>query len=189
VTPDDVLRETFGLTELPAMGPRFNIAPSQPLPVIKTPGRLELVRWGDKGFINARIEAATTKPELRCLVVLDGFYEWRHGDRQPFWFHRADGKPFAVAGVLRSTTPAAAIVTCPAGEGMIDVHDRMPLVVTRENWDAWLAGKKVPGTLDGIERRAVGTIVNNPKNEDPACIAPVADTGPVQGELPNLFKR
>jgi putative SOS response-associated peptidase YedK len=187
VTPDDVLREVFSLDELPEMPPRFNIAPSQPLPIIRTPGRLELVPWGSK-FVNAKVESATTKPELRCLVVLDGFYEWRHGDRQPFYFHRADKKPFAVAGVLRSTENAAAIVTCPPGTLISDIHNRMPLVLGQGDWGAWLRGEKPHATLDGFERYAVSTVVNSPKNEDPRCIEP-APEGPAQGELPNLFKR
>src|SRR5690349_5883132 len=99
---NDELREVFGLTELPNMEPRFNIAPTQPLPVIRTPGRLELMPWGTKErrVINVRLERASTKPGSRCLVVVDGFYEWRDADKQPFYFHRVDRKPFALGGVV-----------------------------------------------------------------------------------------
>jgi putative SOS response-associated peptidase YedK len=182
----DELRETFGLDEVPEMPPRFNIAPSQPLPVIRTPGKLELLTWGPR-FINAKIEAATTKPANRCLVVFDGFYEWRDSDKQPFYFHRVDRKPFAVGGVTRSANDACAIVTCPAGEGMADLHGRMPLVLAPDTWRAWLLGDKPEGALDGFERYAVSRIVNSAKNDDPRCIEP-APEGPVQGTLPNLFR-
>src|SRR5580700_486279 len=86
VDPDD-LREAFGLTDLPAaMPPRYNMAPSQPLPVIREPGRLELVRWGlpKQGHglgVNVRVETIARAPAYResfwhrrCLVVVDG---WR----------------------------------------------------------------------------------------------------------------
>jgi putative SOS response-associated peptidase YedK len=56
---------------------------------------------------------------------------------------------------------------------MVDLHHRMPLVLGREHWQAWLDGDKPAGTLDGIERYAVGRIVNSPKNDDARCIAPI----------------
>ena len=172
IVSTEELRETFDLIEMPELSPRFNIAPSQPMPVIRVPQRLELMTWGPK-FINARIEGATAKRDNRCLVVLDGFYEWRNGDRQPFYFRRVDNKPFAVAGVTRTSMNACAIVTAPAGEGMIDLHSRMPLVLAADDWKAWLDGDKPTGTLAGMERWAVGRIVNNARNELPACIEPI----------------
>ena len=98
ITSPDELREIFGLDSLPDdLQPRFNIAPSQPLPVIRAPGRLELLPWGTKErrVINIRLERASTKPSSRCLVVVDGFYEWRgeKGHRRPIWFHRRAAQP------------------------------------------------------------------------------------------------
>jgi putative SOS response-associated peptidase YedK len=172
VTSTEELRETFDLIDVPELSPRFNIAPSQPIPVIRVPRHLELMTWGPK-FINAKVENATSRPENRCLVVFDGFYEWRDGDRQPFYFHRVDGKPFAVGGVTRTSMNACAIVTAPAIEGMIDLHSRMPLVLAKEDWQRWLAGDRLEGTLRGFERYPVSKTVNSPKNEVEACIAPI----------------
>jgi putative SOS response-associated peptidase YedK len=185
--PAEDIREVFDLEEVPDLGPaRYNIAPSLPLPIIRTPGKLEMVRWGDKGFINAKVERATTRPELRCLVVIDGFYEWRHDDRQPFYFHRADGKPFAVGGVLRSSGEACAIVTCPPADLVADIHDRMPLILEKEAWAKWLAGQRPSASVAGFERYAVSTVVNNPRNESAECIRRIDDPGPPIG---NLFQR
>ena len=170
----DELRDIFELEELPAMPPRFNIAPSQPLPIIRTPGTLELLPWGTKErrVINVRLERATTKPGSRCLVVVDGFYEWRDTDKQPFYFHRVDGKPFALGGVVMGE--GAAIVTCNPLTGIVELHNRMPLILATPDWSRWLAGDKPDATLEGFESFPVSTFVNSPKNDDPRCIAPLA---------------
>ncbi len=171
---DDELREMFGVQDVPELSPRWNIAPSMPLPIIRTPGRMELMRWGAKGhgFVNVRVETASARPENRCLVVLDGFYEWRDGDRQPFYFRRVDGKPFAVGGVIRGGE-ACAIVTCPAEEGVSDLHERMPQVLAKEDWTKWLAGAKPKATLGGFARYPVSRLVNSPANDDARCIEPI----------------
>lgn len=80
---------------------RFNIAPTQPLTVLRTPGKLETMPWSTREHraVNVRVEGASTKPENRCLVVIDGFYEWTK-DKQPFFFHRVDDAPFFLAGVV-----------------------------------------------------------------------------------------
>src|SRR4051812_9351657 len=124
-TPAKALAEHFGLPEAPSLfPPRFNVAPSQPVPVVR-PGeaggrRLDVLRWGlvpswsketGKGFINARSETAAEKPafrqalrQRRCLVPADGFYEWAKagGRKQPFHFSLRDGSPFAFAGIWES---------------------------------------------------------------------------------------
>lgn len=167
------LAEVFALNELPpSLLPRFNIAPTQPLPVIRTPGRLELVPWGTKErrVINVRLERATTKPEARSLVVVDGFYEWRDSDKQPFYFHRADAKPFALGGVMLGE--GAAIVTTAPIEGIEDVHDRMPLVLAKKDWEHWLAGAKPHPSFAGFERYEVSSFVGSPKNDSPKCVEP-----------------
>ncbi len=170
-SPED-LRDVFDLAELPTdMPARYNIAPSQPLPIIRTPGRLELVPWGTKErrVINVRLERATTRPDSRCLVVVDGFYEWRDSDKRPFYFHRVDKKPFALGGVLMGN--GAAIVTTDALSGLVDVHNRMPLVLSKGDWAKWLHGEKADASLTDFERYAVSTVVNSPKNDNPTCVA------------------
>lgn len=167
----DDISEVFDLSDVPAdMAPRFNIAPSQPLPVIRVPGRLELVPWGTKErrVINVRLERASRKPSGRCLVVVDGFYEWRDSDKQPFYFHRVDGKPFALGGVILGD--GAAIVTTAPLPGIADKHDRMPLVLSKAEWSRWLEGEKPAATLADFESYPVSTFVNSPRNDGPRCV-------------------
>lgn len=122
--PDAELLTQFDLPNLPPLEPRYNIAPSQPVPVVrlaadKAARELVLVRWGLIPFwaqdpeignrlINARAETVAEKPAFReafrrrrCLVVADGFYEWQKqdGQKQPFYIRMRDGRPFAFAGL------------------------------------------------------------------------------------------
>jgi len=121
-----VIAEQFALFEVPPFTARFNIAPTQPVPVIRLAPerpapRRELVwlRWGlipswaqdpavGSRLINARAETAADKPafrtalrQRRCLVAADGFYEWQHAGRakQAFFLHFRDDRPFAFAGL------------------------------------------------------------------------------------------
>jgi putative SOS response-associated peptidase YedK len=130
-SPED-LREAFGLSDLPELPPRFNIAPTQPIAVIREPHRLELLRWGlilpgghrqGARGINVRVESVARAPayresfrKRRCLVIVDGFFEWERRDKgkQPFVVRREDGKPFGLAGIWeRSTTTDGEVIdTC-----------------------------------------------------------------------------
>lgn len=175
--------------------------------------RLGAMRWGlvphwaddpSRGsrMINARSETARTTPAFRdafanrrCLIPSDGFYEWMkpaEGPRRPFWIHRRDRRLFAFAGLWERWTPADGeplltftILTARAGPEVRDIHDRMPVILPRDAWDAWgHAGTPV----DEVERllhlpadarleaTEVSTHVNAPRNDDPRCIEPVEDT-------------
>lgn len=132
-TPEE-LAEAFALDEadLPEMAPRYNIAPTQPMPVVRMDAalrkrRLALLRWGlvprdapgpDTGarMINARSETASTRAafrgpfrERRCLIPASGFYEWRRVDQspQPYLLRRRDGKVMALAGLWDRWRPGA----------------------------------------------------------------------------------
>lgn len=118
-----VIADQFQLSQVPPLSPRYNIAPTQPVPVVllkPQQGRqFELLRWGlipawakdpsiGSRMINARSETVAEKPAFRtafrrrrCLVLADGFYEWQQVGRkkQPFYFHLQDRKPFAFAGL------------------------------------------------------------------------------------------
>jgi putative SOS response-associated peptidase YedK len=118
-----VIAEQFGLFETPPFTARFNMAPTQPVPIIRLrpePRReLVWVRWGlipswakdpavGSRLINARTETAAEKPAFRtalrrqrCLVAADGFYEWQRSGRtkQPYFIHLRDDHPFAFAGL------------------------------------------------------------------------------------------
>lgn len=179
----DELRDFFERDDVPALSPRWNLAPSQPLLAFREGRRPELLTWGPK-LVNARVETASTSAADRCLVVVDGFYEWRKIDRQPFLFQRADRRPFTIGGMTRGGAPACALVTCPAGDGMRDLHARQPLVVERADWARWLSGERLAsGSLEAFTRHAVSRLVNSPRNDVPACVVPVEDLGPAQASL------
>ncbi|MHC5112818.1 MAG: SOS response-associated peptidase [Planctomycetota bacterium] len=119
----ELLVELFGLTDAPALVPRYNIAPTQLAPVVRLVGgdrrSLEMLKWGlipswatepgiGSRMINARSETAATKPSFRdamrhrrCLVPADGFYEWMKTEsgKQPYWIHPRDGRPQMMAGL------------------------------------------------------------------------------------------
>lgn len=177
---------------------------------------LESFRWGlipwwakdssigNKQF-NARAETLDRRSayrsalaERRCLVVADGFYEWKSkqsdapGSKTPFFFTRTDGEPLTFAGLWEiwrdSTQPretrqkirSCTIVTTGAGPDVVSVHDRMPVVVEPPDIDTWLDGGPLdPGTLHRVlEPSPAGTLsglvvstrVNSVRNEGPELV-------------------
>lgn len=196
--------------DIPLFSPRYNIAPGQDAPVIVNPEGapdLRLMHWGlvpswakdpsiGNRMINARAETLAEKPSFkrllgkkRCLVLADGFYEWRkEGKRKvPMRFVLKSREPFVFAGLwdtwkkpdgnmLESFT----IVTTEPNEVLRPIHNRMPVVLPRENERAWLDPatsdhaklqsllKPYPG--DDMEGYDVSTIVNSPTNDRPECI-------------------
>lgn len=174
VTDPDALRDEFGVDELPPeLAARFNVAPTQRVPVVVERGdrrRIELMRWGlvppwaedvriGNRLINARVESASAKPAFRdafvsrrCLVAASGFYEWqRQGKhRTPFYLRRLDRRPLAFAGLWERWKPpdgdwllSVAILTTDASEVVAPIHDRMPLIVDRRDYGRWLAPEPV----------------------------------------------
>jgi putative SOS response-associated peptidase YedK len=170
------LRALFAYAERPNFPPRFNVAPTQPIPIVRlVEGRREfaLVRWGflpswvkdPKAFtllINARGEGVLDKPAFRaamkrrrCLIPADGFYEWqRAGERKrPFYVHAKSGAPLAFAGLWETWTgpngeelDTAAIVTTRANKTLSPIHERMPVIVPPEAFDLWLSSNEVDAT-------------------------------------------
>jgi len=165
----EIIARLFGLTGgLITMPTGYNIAPGQDIAIIVNDGgqnRLSLCRWGfvpswckelNEGYkmINARAETVAEKPSFReafsntrCLVVADGFYEWKHegGKKRPFYIHRRDGKPFCMAGLYnRWTSPegshvcTSTIITTNANEVIAPIHDRMPVIMPPDLVDLWL---------------------------------------------------
>src|SRR5665213_979302 len=162
------MRTLFGWDEEPNFPPRYNIAPAQPIAIVRlVEGKRQfaLVRWGllpswvkdPKAFslvINARGESVLDKPAFRaamkrrrCLIPADGFYEWQKaGERKrPFFVHAKDGKPLAFAGLWESwqgpngeEMETAAIVTTRANKALSPIHERMPVIVPPEAFDLWL---------------------------------------------------
>ncbi|MBI3462160.1 MAG: SOS response-associated peptidase [Planctomycetes bacterium] len=149
--------EEFGLIEVPDLFPRYNIAPTQPVPVVRKPRQLDFLRWGlippwaddpkiGSRMINARAETVATTPAFRrafqtrrCLVIADGFYEWQN--RVPFLIHRRDHRPFAFAGLWDrwKGIDSCTIITTDPNDLIRPLHDRMPVILAPEDYDRWLA--------------------------------------------------
>jgi putative SOS response-associated peptidase YedK len=165
LSPGAVVADLFDLAGPVEVAPRYNIAPSQPVAVVRLGERgRELVplRWGlvpswakdaKVAPINARSETAADKPTFRhamrkhrCLIPADGFYEWMKTGKhkQPFTFRLHDDKPFAFAGLWERwegpTDPVetCCILTTEANELVRPAHDRMPVMLERPNFEQWL---------------------------------------------------
>jgi putative SOS response-associated peptidase YedK len=168
ISAPEAIRALLGYAERPNFPPRYNIAPTQPIAIVRVidgKRQFALVRWGfipswvkDPKTVslmfNARGETAAEKPAYRnavkrrrCLVPADGFYEWkRDGERKrPHWIRRRDGRLLAFAGLWEAWTgpngeelETAAIVTTAANRTLRPLHDRMPVVVPQEAFGLWL---------------------------------------------------
>jgi putative SOS response-associated peptidase YedK len=178
-TPTDLLASEFDLRDLGLLAPRYNIAPTQPVPVVtsRDPHALSLFRWGlipswskerptGTNHINARAETLLEKPSFRdafrsrrCFVLADGFYEWRKDGtrRRPFYIRLRSRRPFAFAGLWEVWRPpegppvrSCAIVTTDPNDLVRPLHDRMPAILTREAREAWLS--VAPGEVEGLRR-------------------------------------
>jgi putative SOS response-associated peptidase YedK len=164
----EALRTHFGYEEQPVFPPRYNIAPGQPIGIVRlVDGKRHflLVRWGllpswvkdPKTFsllINARGETVMEKPAFRaamkrrrCLIPATGFYEWQaDGDtKRPFYIRAKSGMPLAFAGLWETWTgpngeelDTAAIVTTRANNTLSAIHDRLPVIVPPDAFDLWL---------------------------------------------------
>lgn len=193
--------------------PRWNVAPTDPHYILRTKGEdLQLLRakWGlvnswahdAKGAaraINARAETIATRPAFRdayanrrCIVPVDGFYEWRRSEKgkEPHWFHRPGGGPLLLAGLYESWQPRPGewertftIVTTSANELVGTLHDRMPVLLDLDSASRWMFATTPRGSLDALlvpapqsslEMTAVSTLVNSVKNDDPSLLLPPA---------------
>ena len=120
--------------------------------------------WSQPGqklplMINARCETIASKPvyrsafaNRRCIIPASGYYEWQklpNGVKQPYYIFRKDGCPMAFAGIWESktdgddTTFSSALVTTVAGPETEKIHDRMPVLLREDEWDAWLGAEKL----------------------------------------------
>ena len=166
-SPAGAIRALFGYAEEPAFPPRYNVAPTQPIPIVRLgQGKrvFALARWGflpswvkdPRTFsllVNARGKSVNDKPAFRnamrrrrCLVPADGFYEWSDmRPRRPFYIRPKAGGPIAFAGLWETWTgpngeevDTAAIVTTRSNRSLAPIHDRMPVIVPPEAFDLWL---------------------------------------------------
>ena len=175
-TAPEAMRSLFRYPDQPNFPPRYNVAPTQPIPVVRLiegQRRFSLVRWGltpswvrdPRAFsllINARGESVLDKPAFRaamryrrCLVPADGFYEWRReGERKrPYFVRLKAGGLMAFAGLWEAWSgpngeemETAAIVTTAANRSLRPIHDRMPVIVPQDAFDLWLNCREVDAT-------------------------------------------
>lgn len=168
ISPPEVFRALFGYDENPNFPARYNVAPTQPVPIVRmAEGKRQftLVRWGlipswvkdPKTFslvINARGDSVLEKPAFRsairyrrCLFPTDGFYEWKQegNSKRPYFIRLQDGGPMAFAGLWETWTgpngeevETAAIVTTEANRAFSAIHHRKPVIVPPEAFDMWL---------------------------------------------------
>jgi putative SOS response-associated peptidase YedK len=191
---------------------------------------LRVVRWGLVPFwakdvsigsrlINARAETVSEKPAFRrafakrrCLLPADGYYEWQRAAavadspaangaaKQPYYIHRADGRPLAFAGLYElwrdRAVPeddpdawlwSATIITTSAPDELGRIHDRMPMIIDPASWADWLdpgntassdlRSLLVPAAAGGLESYPVSTAVNSVRHNGPELIEPAAPQG------------
>ncbi len=194
--------------------PRYNIAPTQNAAAVRpvpdsTSRELVLLHWGlipswaddpkiGNRMINARGETVAEKPSFknalkhrRCLVLADGFYEWRKDGktRQPYFIRMKDEGPIAFAGLWERwkknglAIESCTIITTSANTLMSELHDRMPVILSKSDIDIWLDQKiDQPESLlplldpypdDEMEAYPVSTLVNSPKHDSNECIEPI----------------
>ena len=194
------------------LDPRFNIAPTESVPVIRLDESgnriIELARWGlipswvedpdeIQHPINAKAETAAIKPMFRhayrasrILIPADAFYEWtpRNG-KQPYLIKLKDDKPMGLGGLLEcwhgydTEIRTFSILTTNANLMMRDIHDRMPVIISPDDYSAWLDTKltdilKIQTMIKPYPERLmeaypISREINNPQHDSPALIAPV----------------
>jgi putative SOS response-associated peptidase YedK len=227
--PASELAEIFAAEPLTdELGPRYNVAPTdEAYVVVQRAERRAVVayRWGliphwaenaksASRMFNARSETLSRSPAFadalrrkRCLVPVDGFYEWQRidGRRQPFTIGRADRAPLALAGLWSGWRDPAAdrvvrtftIVTTGPNDQLSWLHDRMPVVVPPASWDLWLdPDLSDPSELQGLFEPSddvrlridpVRDLVNNVRNDGPELIVPIELPPPAEPAPAGLF--
>ncbi len=217
--PPEAVRAFFNYVEQPNFPPRYNIAPTQPIPIVAarehtagTERHFRLMRWGflptfvkdAKTFpliINARAEGIAEKASFRaafkrrrCLVIADGYYEWRviapKQPKQPYLIRRIDRAPMGFAGLFETYMDAtggeldtACIITTSANALTREVHDRMPVIVPQDAFSAWLDNEATPpadalamlrpAPEDILELSPISKSVGNFANDTEAVQAPI----------------
>ena len=210
----DEIARVFNVQSFEApLDARYNIAPQQTvLAVVQrdegnvaTPMRWGLVPFWAKDeaignqLINARAETLAEKPSFkrplksqRCLVVADGFYEWRKADgrKAPIFIHRKDDQPFGFAGLYDTwqspdgqPLTTCTIITTTPNALLRPIHERMPVILPRRAHSLWLDPAKQdvdelvallkPFAGDDLEAYEVSRFVNAPQNDSPECIVPL----------------
>lgn len=208
------LQDAFSGFQFPAqVGPRYNIAPSQPVLALANDGKnsADFFVWGlipawakdptiGARMINARGETLAEKPSFRgpyrykrCLIPADGFYEWRQEPgaklKTPHYIHMKNAKPFAFAGLWDewlgpdgSQVKSCTIITTEPNALVAGIHDRMPVILRRDDYAAWLTPEaRQPAELarlltaypaDEMEAYPVSRLVNQARLDAPEMVRP-----------------
>ena len=211
-SPSEAAAALFGVSGSVDIEPRYNIAPTQYVAAIRHGAdeqrELVMLRWGLVPFwakdpsignrmINARAETVAEKPSYRnaykhrrCLVLADGFYEWRRqGDaKTPYYISLASGEPFALAGLWENWTDkdsgeslqTTTLITIDANDFMAPLHHRMPVILEADKATDWLAGSRellddVAAKTPALQAWPVDRRVNNARNEGDELIRPAGD--------------
>lgn len=206
----ETLAQHFSATLTYPYDKSYNIAPTSMIPVlIAVDGERLIVpmRWGlipswhKEGqkltvLNNAKLETIDTKPSFRasfkrhrCLILADGFYEWDSTTKpkQPYYFHRTDDEPVALAGIwdrwvnADKSVDSCCIITEAANKIITPVHDRMPGIILPDQYDQWLDGdlqdvtllKKMaamPSSYSAVKRYPVTSKMNRVAYNNAGCI-------------------
>ncbi len=208
-SPREAVLVVFGVGFTEALAPRYNISPTQDVAAIRSDAhgapQAAILRWGlipswakdpaiGNRMINARAETLAEKPAFRsafrrrrCLVLANGFYEWRKSGRgkQPYYIAAADERPIAFAGLWErwdkgdSPLETCTIITTGANRALSELHDRMPAILPPEAALQWLApdapierlaGLLLPAADELLAARPVSRAVNSPAHEGPELI-------------------
>ncbi len=210
-TPE-VLRALLGYPEMPNFPPRYNVAPTQPIAIVRLVNRerhFALVRWGllpswvkdPKAFallINARGETVSDKPAYkaamkrrRCLIPADGFYEWKAvgTHKQPYFIRAKSGAPLALAGLWETwigpngeELETAVIVTTAGNRMLSTIHDRMPVIIAPEQFDLWLDNRNE-------DTGAAAALIRPAPDDLLEAIAVSAEVNRVANDNPKLIER
>ena len=214
-SPGKDMQDQFGLLEEPELTPRYNIAPTQMVVVVRfdqktTVKQFEMLKWGLVPFwakdasigprlINARCETIGQKPAYRaafksrrCLIPTNGFYEWmkEKEKKQPYLIRLADESLFAFAGLWEhwkgpdgSTIESCTVITTEANDLLRPIHDRMPVIISRKDYDSWLNPEMLcqetfqslilPYPSHEMVFFPVNPKVNRATYDNPDCIEPV----------------
>lgn len=204
------IKERFNLNQINCeINPRYNIAPTQFINVILNESQSNLInaRWGliphwasnidsKYSIINAKRETLLEKPTFnplirnrRCLIISDGFYEWRHQGQNkiPYRFYLSDNEIFAFAGIWdmwhqgEDMLISCAIITTAANENMKSIHDRMPVILPQKLEMSYLNETNLENVLSlldlsrdiDLKSYEISKLVNSPKNDSSEIIVPV----------------
>ncbi|MFC1549718.1 SOS response-associated peptidase [Candidatus Neomarinimicrobiota bacterium] len=200
--------------------PSYNIAPTQTSPVLvhAKKRKVSLMRWGlipfwakDKSIgsklINARAETVNQKPSYqnlvprrRCLVIADGYYEWKQegSTKQPYYIQDPEGKLLLFAGLWNAwqdpngdTIHSYTIITTKASKSISNLHHRMPVMIAHNDINIWIQTeiyspfeslKLINSDTVQLEAYPVSTAVNYPKNNSPELIQPLENEEPSQSD-------